>query len=69
MTRILFWYKGELTQPIPRQLSKKVKMFDKFCTSFVKSTFNFEHCEKTDEPHILCIIEVIDGEKSCYVNV
>ena len=44
-------------------------MFDKFCTPFVKSTFNFEYCEKTDEPHILCIPEVIDGKKRGYVNV
>ena len=44
-------------------------MFSKFCTAFLKSTFNFEDCEKKDEPHSLCISEVIEDEKRGYVNV
>ena len=56
-------------QPILRQFSKKLRMFPQFFTAFWKSVFNFEHCEKRDEPHSLSISEVIDGEKSCYVIV
>ena len=44
-------------------------MFSHFFTAFPKSTFNFEHCEKKDEPGGLCLFEVIDGEKRCYVKV
>ena len=56
-------------QPIPRQLSKKLKMFSQFFTSFLKSTFHLQHCEKKDEHHSLCICEIIDDEKRGYVNV
>ena len=56
-------------QPIPRQLSKKLKMFSQFFTSFLESTFHLQHCEKKDEHHNLCICEVIDDEKRGYVNV
>ena len=60
MTRIVFWQKA-----ITRQLSKKLKMFPRFFTAFLKSTFNFENCEKNDEPRGLCPSEVIVGEKHC----
>ena len=42
----LFFKRENLTQPIRRQLSKKLKTFSEFCTSFLKYTFNFKHCEK-----------------------
>ena len=58
-----------LTQPIPRQLSKKLKMFSDVSTVSLKTTLNFDHCEKKDERHRLCISEVIDGKKRGYVNV
>ena len=51
------------------QLSKKLQMFYHFFTAFLKLTFNFEHLEKKDEPHSLCICEIIDGKKRAYVNV
>ena len=69
MTRILFGKWVNLTQPIRRQLSKKLKMFAQFCTTFLQSAFTFEHCEKKDEPHSSCISEVIDSEKRGYLNV
>ena len=50
------------------QASKKLKMFSQFFTAFLKSTFNFEYFEEKDEPHSLCICEVVDGEKRSYVN-
>ena len=56
-------------QQIPRELSKKLKMFSQFFTVFLKSKFNFGHWEKKDERHSFCISQVIDGEKGGYVNV
>ena len=44
-------------------------MFSQLFTAFLKSTFNFEHCKKKDEPDSLCICEVIDDGKRGYVNV
>ena len=37
------------------QLSKKLKMFCEIFTAFLKSSFNYEHLEKKDEPHSLLI--------------
>ena len=56
-------------EPIQMHLSKKLKVFFQFFTAFLKSAFNFEHFGKKDEPHSSCIFEIIDGEKSAYVNV
>ena len=44
-------------------------MFSQFCTAFLKCTFNFENCEKKDEPHGLSLSESIDAERHGYVNV
>ena len=38
-------------------------------TAFPKSTFNFEHFQKKDEPRSLCLSDITDGEKRGYVNV
>ena len=58
-----------LTQPIPGQLSKKLKTFFEFFTAFLKPTFNFEHNFEKDERHSLCISEVKHSKKRGYVNV
>ena len=51
------------------QSSQTLKMFSQFFTGFLKFTFNFEHLEKKDESHNLCISEVIDGKKRIYEYV
>ena len=56
-------------QPIKIQLSKKLKVFSEIITEFLKSSFNFDHFEKKDESHSLCISKIIDGETRAYVNV
>ena len=56
-------------QPIKIQLSKKLKVFPELLTEFLKSSFNFDHFEKKDESHSLCISKIIDGETRTYVNV
>ena len=58
-------------QPIPRILSEKIKIFSQFFAAFLKSTYNFEQCEKKNDElqSSLSISKVIDGEKRGYINV
>ena len=43
--------RDNLTQPIRTKLSQKQEAFSKFFLAFSKSTLNFEHFEKKDDPH------------------
>ena len=43
-------------------LSQKKKNFSQFISPFFESAFNFEHFQKKDDPHSLCISEIIDHE-------
>ena len=52
-----------LTQPIRTQLSPKQKAFSRFFLAFSKSTLNFEHFQKKDDPHSLFISEIMYSEK------
>ena len=45
-------------QPIQLQLSKKEIIFSQFFAASLKWTSNFEHFEKKDDPHRLCIFEI-----------
>ena len=51
------------TQPIQMQLSGKQKTFSEYFSAFLKSTLNFEHFHKKDDPHCWCICKVTDREK------
>ena len=42
--------RDNLTQPIRTQLSQKQEAFLEFFLAFSKSTLNFEHFKKTDDP-------------------
>ena len=42
------------------QLSKKQKVFSEIFAPFLKYKLNFEYFEKRDEPHSLCISEIMD---------
>ena len=42
--------RDNLTQAIRKQLSRKRKAFSGFFLAFSKSTLNFEHFEKKDDP-------------------
>ena len=44
-------YRDNLTQPIQILLSQKEKTFSQFFSQFLKSTLNFEHFQKRDDPH------------------
>ena len=53
----------KLSQPIEMQLSKKPQIFSHFFSAFLKSTFDFEHFEKKDDPDSFCISETVDWER------
>ena len=44
-------YRENLTQPIQILLSQRRKTFSQFFSKFLKSTLNFEHFQKKDDPH------------------
>ena len=55
--------RDNLTQSIQTLLSQKPKAFSQFFSSFLKSTLNFEHFQKKDDPHSRCISEITVYEK------
>ena len=54
--------RDNLTQPIQMQLSQKQKTFSDFLTGFLKSSLNFEHFLKKDDPHCWCICNLRTGK-------
>ena len=44
------------------QLSQKHKTFFHFFASFLKSSLNFKHFNKKDDPHRFCISEITDSK-------
>ena len=61
--RYSFLNRDNLTQAIQTLLSQKPKAFSQFFSSFLKSTLNFEHFQKKDDPHSRCISEITVSEK------
>ena len=49
-----------LPQPFQMQLSKKANVFSQLFAAYLKSTSNFEHFEKKDNPDSLCVFEIKD---------
>ena len=66
-------YSGSNMQNLPQQLqtflSQKQKTFSGFFIAFLKCALNLEHFEKKDEYPSLIISEMIDAERSGYLNV
>ena len=56
-------HRNNLTQPIQILLSQKEKTFSQFFSAFLKSTLNFEHSRKKDDPHSRCISQITVSEK------
>ena len=52
-----------LTRSIQTLLSVKQKTFSQLFSSFLKSTLNFEHFQKKDDPPNRCISEITVSEK------
>ena len=61
--------RDNLTQSIQTLLSQKQKTFSQIFSSFLKSTLNFEHFQKKDDPHSRCISDITVSEKGDYINV
>ena len=62
-------YKNEKSQQvIQMQLSKKTKDFLSFFIAFLKSASNFQHFEKEDQIQSSTISDIIDSERSSYLN-
>ena len=57
--------RGNLTQLISIQLSRKRKAFTRFFSAFFKSSLNFAHFRKTDDSHSTGISEMTDSVKPC----
>ena len=55
--------RDNLTIPIQTHSSEKEKYFAHLFAAFLKSSLNFEHFEKTEDPHSFCISKVMDFEK------
>ena len=47
--------RDNLTQPVQILLSQKEKSASHFFFAFLKSTLNFEHFQKKDDPHRKCV--------------
>ena len=56
-------YRDNLMQQIQILLSQKQKTFSKFFSAFFKSTLNFGHFEKKDDPHSRYIFQITVSEK------
>ena len=50
--------RDNLTQPIQTKLSQKQKTCSQFFSPFLKSTLNFEHFQKKEDPDSWCISEI-----------
>ena len=51
-----------LKQPIQTHLYKKQETVPQFFCEFFKFTLNFEHFQKKDDAHSLCISEITDSK-------
>ena len=47
-------------QKFLRHFSQKENIFSQFFSPFFESALNFEHFQKKDDPHTLCISEFTD---------
>ena len=56
-------YRENLTQPIQLLLSQKRKTFSRFFSAFLKSTLNFAHFQKKDDPLSRCSSQITVSEK------
>ena len=56
-------YRENLMQAIQILLSEKRNLFSQFFSAFLKSTLNFEHFQKKDDPHSRCISQLTVSKK------
>ena len=56
-------YRDNLTQPIHILFSPKQNTWYDFLAAFLKSTLNFEHFQKRDDPYSRCISQTTFSEE------
>ena len=56
-------YRENLMQAIQTLSSEKRKTCSQFFSAFLKSTLNFEHFQKKDDPHSRCISQITVSKK------
>ena len=62
-------YRDNLTQPIQILLSQKQNTFSAFISALFKSTLNFAHFLKKDDPYTRCRSQITVSEKGDLINV
>ena len=62
-------YRDNLMQPIQMMLSIKQKTFSELFSAYLKSTLNFAHFLKKDDPHSRCISQITVSETGDSINV
>ena len=62
-------YRVNLTQPIQILISQKQKTFCELFSALLKSSLNFAHFQKKDDPHSRCISQITVSVKDDYINV
>ena len=55
--------KDKWMQKFQMHFSQKQNHFSQFFSPFFESALNFEHFQKKDDPHSLCISEITDHER------
>ena len=55
--------KDKWMQKFQMHLFQKENNFSQFFSPFFESALNFEHFQKKDDPHSLCISQITDHEK------
>ena len=50
------------------ELYQKQKILPQLFSSFLKSSLNFEHFQKTDDPHSIYMSEITDSQEHDYIN-
>ena len=55
--------KDKWMKTIQMHLSQKQHIFSQFFSAFFESALDFEHFQKKDHPHSLCISEITDHER------
>ena len=50
-------------QTIQMHLSQKQNIFSQLFLYFFESALNFQHFQKKDDPHSLCIAEITDYQR------
>ena len=57
------------TKQLEAQLSQKQKTFSGFFIEFLESVLNLEHLENKNEYSVIVISNIIDSERSGFLNV